>query len=178
MWEITLGNWPPACRVLAENVGEAFFTFGMLHKLVIGFAVVAIINGVFMQQTFSVAAMDDVIMVRRKQTASEYHRRKMKQLWKEADLSADGEITLTKWQALLEDPGVKTWLSSMELDARDAALVFKLIDESNDGTVSFEELVQGVSKLKGAARSIDLHALALDHQKLFEYVSQSFRLHY
>eukprot|EP00928_Gymnodinium_smaydae_P050595 TRINITY_DN3414_c0_g1_i3.p1 TRINITY_DN3414_c0_g1~~TRINITY_DN3414_c0_g1_i3.p1 ORF type:complete len:512 (-),score=62.63 TRINITY_DN3414_c0_g1_i3:122-1657(-) len=176
MWEITLGNWPPACRVLAENVGEAFFTFGMMHKLIIGFAVVAIINGVFTQQTFSVAAMDDVIMVRRKQTAAEYHRRKMNQLWKEADRSGDGEVTLPEWQELLDNPGVKTWLASMELDARDAALVFELLDESNDGTVSFEELVHGVSKLKGAARSIDLHALAREHQKLKDYMCKPSRL--
>eukprot|EP00928_Gymnodinium_smaydae_P050597 TRINITY_DN3414_c0_g2_i1.p1 TRINITY_DN3414_c0_g2~~TRINITY_DN3414_c0_g2_i1.p1 ORF type:complete len:512 (-),score=56.26 TRINITY_DN3414_c0_g2_i1:100-1635(-) len=176
MWEVTLGNWPPASRILAEHVGEAFFALGMLHKLVIGFAVVAIINGVFMQQTFSVAAMDDVIMVRRKETQMQYHRKKMKQLWKEADMSGDGEITLNEWLALLDHPEVKTWLASMELESRDAALVFELLDESDDGTVSFEELVVGVSKLKGAARSIDLHALAREHQKLYDHVSKPFRL--
>eukprot|EP00928_Gymnodinium_smaydae_P054548 TRINITY_DN3829_c0_g1_i4.p1 TRINITY_DN3829_c0_g1~~TRINITY_DN3829_c0_g1_i4.p1 ORF type:complete len:508 (-),score=78.70 TRINITY_DN3829_c0_g1_i4:322-1845(-) len=174
--EVTLGNWPPACRVLAENVGEVFFVLGMLHKLVIGFAVVAIINGVFIQETFKVTAMDDILMVRRKQQALECHTKKMKALWTEADSGGDGEITIDEWQQLLKDPGVKTWLASMELDARDARLVFELLDESNDGTVSFDELVVGVSKLKGAARSIDLHALAREHQRLHDIVCKPLRL--
>merc|ERR1712087_668936 len=52
MFEITLANWPPACRLLIENVSEWFALLAILHKLFVGFAVVAVINGVFMQETF------------------------------------------------------------------------------------------------------------------------------
>eukprot|EP00928_Gymnodinium_smaydae_P024163 TRINITY_DN19642_c0_g1_i1.p1 TRINITY_DN19642_c0_g1~~TRINITY_DN19642_c0_g1_i1.p1 ORF type:complete len:560 (-),score=111.03 TRINITY_DN19642_c0_g1_i1:240-1877(-) len=159
MFEITLGNWPPACRVLAENVNEIFFFLGLMHKLAIGFAVVAVINGVFIQETFSVSALDDVVMVRRKEKMARFHLRKMMDLWKEADNSDDGKISKQEWCELLEDKSIKTWLSSMELETRDAELVFRLIDESDDGEVSFAELVAGVARLKGSARSLDLLAL-------------------
>ena len=36
----------------------------ILHKLVIGFAVVGVINGVFIQETFKVASSDNQIMMR------------------------------------------------------------------------------------------------------------------
>ena len=38
----------------------------MAYKLVIGFAAVGIINAVFMQETFKVAASDDKLMMRQK----------------------------------------------------------------------------------------------------------------
>eukprot|EP00928_Gymnodinium_smaydae_P043711 TRINITY_DN29238_c0_g1_i1.p1 TRINITY_DN29238_c0_g1~~TRINITY_DN29238_c0_g1_i1.p1 ORF type:complete len:527 (+),score=81.81 TRINITY_DN29238_c0_g1_i1:48-1583(+) len=164
--EIALGNWPPACRVLAENVGEVFFLLGMIHKLAIGFAVVAIINGVFIQETFKVTAMDDVIMLRQKQQAIAHHINKMKRLWKEADASRDGYISFDEWEQLTKDPGVKTWLASMELDASDAHLIFELLDESKDGKLSFEELVTGMSKFRGAAKSIELQTVCRQLQKI------------
>ena len=54
MFEITLGNWPPVARILQENVSEFYVAFSIIHKLVIGFAVIGVINGVFMQETFKV----------------------------------------------------------------------------------------------------------------------------
>merc|ERR1712000_478352 len=62
MFEITLGNWMPPCRALVENVGEGWLMFFILHRLLIGFSVVAVINAVFMQETFKVATQDDKIL--------------------------------------------------------------------------------------------------------------------
>eukprot|EP00929_Paragymnodinium_shiwhaense_P036201 TRINITY_DN19430_c0_g1_i3.p1 TRINITY_DN19430_c0_g1~~TRINITY_DN19430_c0_g1_i3.p1 ORF type:complete len:160 (-),score=48.74 TRINITY_DN19430_c0_g1_i3:508-987(-) len=63
MFELTLGNWVPVSRVLMEKVSEWYFFFTLFHKCVIGFAVVNVINGVFLQKTFAVAAADDHIMM-------------------------------------------------------------------------------------------------------------------
>eukprot|EP00971_Amphidinium_carterae_P268231 5321668-Amphidinium_carterae.1 len=60
MFELTLANWPPACRVatsggnevMADAVGEWWIFFAILHKLSFGFALVGIINGAVMQETF------------------------------------------------------------------------------------------------------------------------------
>eukprot|EP00928_Gymnodinium_smaydae_P070245 TRINITY_DN5412_c0_g3_i1.p1 TRINITY_DN5412_c0_g3~~TRINITY_DN5412_c0_g3_i1.p1 ORF type:complete len:549 (-),score=53.09 TRINITY_DN5412_c0_g3_i1:226-1872(-) len=168
MFEITLGNWPPVCRILGQRISEWFLLLGVVHKLSIGFAVVAIINGVFMQETFTVSAMDDVLMVRRKELQTKHHVRKMHALWRAVESGGDGMISRDEWKSFLTHPVVKTWLGSMELDARDAELAFSLLDESGDDQLSFTELVQGVSKLKGAAKSIDLHALWRENLKIQE----------
>merc|ERR1711987_41602 len=52
MFEITLGNWPPVARLLSENVTEWFTLVNVLHKLTIGFALVGVLNGVILQETF------------------------------------------------------------------------------------------------------------------------------
>jgi len=158
MFEITLANWPPVCRLLSENVSEWFTLFCLLHKLTIGFAVVGVINGVFMQETFKVAATDDVIMVRQKEKAVATHAKKMKQLFAHADQSGHGFLSLQEFQHVVMEPAVQTWLASMELDTGDADTLYRLIDDG-DGRLSADELIAGVAKLKGAARSIDMAIL-------------------
>merc|ERR1719172_428822 len=67
MFEITLANWPPVCRLLSENVSEYFMFFAVCHKLTIGLAVVGVINGVFMQETFKIASSGDGNIMREKE---------------------------------------------------------------------------------------------------------------
>merc|ERR1719198_2319740 len=89
MFEITLANWPPVARLLSENVSEFFMPICVVHKLLIGFAVVGVINGVFMQETFKVAATNDRIMIRQKEKAAKMHTAKMRRLFEQADDSGD-----------------------------------------------------------------------------------------
>merc|ERR1719191_1989783 len=63
MFEITLGNWIVPARALVENVSEWYMVFAIFHKLVIGFSVVSVITGVFIQETFKVATSDDTLML-------------------------------------------------------------------------------------------------------------------
>merc|ERR1711865_467181 len=64
MFELTLANWPPVTRLLQEEVSEWFMPICLIHKLTIGFAVVGVINGVILQETFKVASTDGMIMMR------------------------------------------------------------------------------------------------------------------
>merc|ERR1712232_701073 len=152
---------PPVTRLLTENVSESFMFFCLLHKLTIGFAVVGVINGVFMQETFKVAAMDDLNMVRQKERAMKKHAEKMTKLFLAADSSGDGYLDAEEFRGVMNDPGVRLWLSSMDIDAADADVLFGLLD-TGDGSLELKEIIQGVSRLKGPARSLDLNVLMRD----------------
>ncbi|CAJ1342845.1 unnamed protein product [Effrenium voratum] len=160
MFEITLGNWPPVCRLLSEKVSEWFMLLCILHKLVIGFAVVGVINGVFIQETFKVASSDNQIMMRQKERSSNLHEMKMRQLFLEADNDGDGLVSADEWRELVSHPAVQLWLGSMDLDAADADGLYELIhDLDADGDLTMDELIRGVARLKGTARSYDLQML-------------------
>merc|ERR1719345_720517 len=90
MFELTLGNWPPVTRLLSEEVTEWFMLICIAHKLTIGFAVVGVINGVILQETFKVAATDDMIMVRQKKREQQTLTRKMGLLFEALDASENG----------------------------------------------------------------------------------------
>ena len=124
-----------------------------------GFAVIGVINGVFMQETFKVASTDDVIMVRQKSNAMKLHHQNMSQLFAALDNKGSGQVTRKEFRLLADYPDVKTWLASMDLQTDDMETMFNLMDENNGGSVTLEQLLKGMAKLKGHARSIDLWTL-------------------
>merc|ERR1719487_631143 len=164
MFEITLGNWKPPCEALVENVGEFWMLFSLAHKFVIGFSVVSVITGVFIQETFKVATTNDEIMILQKERQIKTHLKKMQAFFAHADDSDDEALDVHEFQMAVDHPGVKTWLSSMELDARDIPTLFRLIDINGDQRITAAELVAGAARLKGTARSIDLIHLSAEHR--------------
>merc|ERR1711964_512671 len=166
MFEITLANWPPICRMLSENVSPWFMLFAVCHKLSVGFTVVAVIQGVFIQETFKAASNDDNIMIRQKEIANTGHRKKMQAFLEFANSTnegtGDGTVSLELFRQMFEDPDLKLWFSSMELVAYDVDRLFHLLDVDGDGRLTADEIMVGVGKLRGTARSIDLWSLTRD----------------
>jgi hypothetical protein len=161
MFEITLGNFPPVSRLLMENVTEWFVVFSLLHKMSIGFAVVGVINGVILQETFKVAATDDIIMVRQKKKNADIGKDKMIHLFHALDTSGDGMLEFEEFADIAQDPDVRTWLSSMDIETDDLGTLFQLIDLKGNGTVTIDDLCDRIPRIKGGARSIDALALRL-----------------
>ena len=172
MFEISLANWPPAVRMLAEEVSVWFMMLGVIHKLVTGFAVVGVINGVFMQETFKTAANDDAIMMRQREKAIKMHTQKMKNLFLAADASNDGVMDFAEFKAAMKHQAVKTWLNAMDLDTSDIDTLFNLIGDKS-GRVTADGLARAVATLKGAAKSMDLHRVLLKLQEQDARIAKS-----
>jgi len=156
MFEITLANWPVACRVLVEEVSEAFIIYAVLHKMILGFAVVGIVNGIFLTETFKVLAVDNFLMARQAMRRQNTHSKKMCHLFWQADKDGDGRVDKAEWVEICKDEWVQNWLHSQDIDARDAVLLFEQLDDSQDGRITADELVQGTSRLKGPAASMNM----------------------
>jgi len=160
MFEITLGNWMVPARALVENISEWYMIFSLAHKLVIGFSVVSVLTGVFIQETFKVATTDDRVMMMSKERAKKIHADKMALLFAVADEDGNGVIDFEEFHSALADAEVRTWLSAMELDVRDERALFSLLDLDGDGHISHQELLEGVAQLKGGARSYEVCSLS------------------
>merc|ERR1719482_616187 len=156
MFELTLANWPPVARLLSEELSEWFMLICVIHKLTIGFAVIGVINGVILQETFKVASTDDHIMVRQKRQASDLLQKKMKKLIEALDISGDGELDMEEFQIISSHPEVRLWLASMDIETDDLEGLFNLLDDDKSGSLTLEELNQRIPRLQGSARSIDL----------------------
>lgn len=157
-FEVTLGNFAPIMKVLTKNVDESWSLFVITYKLVGGFAVITVIRGVFLQETFKVAASDDDLMLLKQRRQMIKHMRKMTRLFQTADTKGTNTLTWKNFNKLLGDPFIRSWLAAYEFEVSDVKLVFDLMDDG-DGRLSVDELMTGVSRLKGFARSIDLHVL-------------------
>jgi len=174
MFEITLANWIPVCRALAEHVSEWYVIFALIHKFIIGFAVVMVITGVFLQETFKVASTDDTIMMNQKQRAIKTHTKKMSVLFKAADEDGNGMLEREEFCAMMKDDHVVTWLSSMGLEVADADTLFTMVakESENGEAITAVEFVKGVARLKGNAKSIDMAVMMHENRQLMAQVQK------
>merc|ERR1712137_1439787 len=130
----------------------------LVYKMAIGFAVLSVIRGVFLHETFKAASSDDELMVVQKRRAQRKHEEKMKRLFSQANMSCEGGIQRSEFQDLLQDDTVRVWLAAQDVEVGDGTLLFDLMDDG-DKKLTVEELVKGVARLRGPARSLDLIGL-------------------
>eukprot|EP00928_Gymnodinium_smaydae_P033689 TRINITY_DN24068_c0_g1_i2.p1 TRINITY_DN24068_c0_g1~~TRINITY_DN24068_c0_g1_i2.p1 ORF type:complete len:605 (-),score=105.63 TRINITY_DN24068_c0_g1_i2:22-1791(-) len=169
MFEITLGNWVPVARFLAEDLSMWFVVFSIFHKLSIGFAVIGVINGVFISETFKTASQDDAIMLMMKKRLAHAHAQKMHVFFENADMSEDGWVDKKEFNHILKDPEVRHWLAAQEIDVSDADLLFHHLARNDvKERISAAAMVSGVAKLKGTARNLDVLHLSVKAEELEE----------
>merc|ERR1712093_28226 len=81
MFELSLANFPPIVWVLSEKITSWLIFFCLVHKLTVGFAVIGVINSVFIQETFKVANQDNYILKRQRERSDANFAEKMKLLF-------------------------------------------------------------------------------------------------
>jgi Ca2+-binding EF-hand superfamily protein len=166
MVEMLLGNWYSITRVLIY-FNELFMLFGICHQLVLGFAVIEVISGVFLNETFKVANLDDSIMLNEVRRAAKAEKTKLTEFFLKADKDGSGQVDQDELKTVLDNKQVGEWLSAMGLDLSDIDKVFNMLDTDGDGQLSCQELVDGAALLKKPARAVDLQAV----QKMLQDLS-------
>ncbi|CAK9013983.1 Sodium channel protein 60E (Drosophila ion channel 60) (Drosophila sodium channel 1) (Protein smell-impaired 60E) (Sodium channel 2) (DmNav2), partial [Durusdinium trenchii] len=168
--EMTLANWPTPSRVLTENVSEVWIFFVLSFQLLVGFSVMKVIMGVFLQNTFNVASNDDVIMMSQKERAVKVHTKKMEALFDAADENGNGRLDEEEFDSIIQDPACVAWLSAMGLEASlmSGKDLYKLLCAEGTSDLSAVELCNGVASLKGNATSLNMALLQKDQLKIKE----------
>lgn len=173
MFELTLGNWVPVARTLQENVSGFLVAFSIAHKVSLGFACVGVVNGVFMQETFKVAQSDDAMLMRGAENRRKMHVKKMTEFLTYTDDSGDGKISNSEWTECLKNQQVQFWFAGQGVGLGEADRLFNCLETDGDGKLSPEELVAGVSRLQGPAKSLDLAFFKEDMAKDVQDFSDS-----
>merc|ERR1719215_2202174 len=94
--------------------------------------------------------------------------RRLKELFDELDTSKDGIISLSEFEDHLSDHRMQALLQTVEIDTSDAWTLFKLLDTDGGGSVDVEEFVEGVQKLRGQAKSIQMAQLMYYHRCILD----------
>jgi len=169
MFEVLFASWGPACRVLMENVSEWFSLFFLFYRCILGFAVLNIINAVFVQQTMKTASSDEEIAFKQKEKDIQSYTRKVKKLFQTMDASGDGAINLTEFSKLVQSPKLKFWMGQLELEYHDLLSLFEFLD-NGDGEITLMEFIDGAARLRGSAKALDIWRVETKVEVLFEEV--------
>lgn len=171
MFEMTFGNWYTPSRVLVEHCSEWFMIFFICHVMVIGFSMLAVINGVFINETFKVSERDDKYMLMRQLTDDKVHSDKMRRLFAAADVDGSGDISAEEFGGICTIPEIRNWLSAMQVDFDHTEELLDLVDKNGDGNVTVDELIEGMARLKGQAKAFDQIIVRKKIQRMEERIS-------
>ncbi|CAK9030962.1 unnamed protein product [Durusdinium trenchii] len=153
MFEILFANWSPPCRILVDEVSESFAVFFLIYRCLLGFAVLNVVNAVFVQQTMKTASSDEELAFKQKERDLELFTRKVKKLFRTVDESGDGLINKDEFSKLVKDPMLNFWLGQLELEYHDLMGLFEFLD-NGDGEITPQGSMQ--FKLRTIFEEIDM----------------------
>jgi len=168
MFEITFsGGWPNYTRTIIEEVSPWYAAFFACYVGGVVFAVIRIITALFLKETLAVAASDAEMMIQQKMKDKQKFASKLQEVFRAADESGDGLVSEAEFHAFLVNPKARALFSAMELESHEVESLFEMLDDG-DGSVSFDEFLQGVVRLKGTARSQDVLAILHESRKVLK----------
>merc|ERR1719265_154019 len=75
------------------------------------------------------------------------------------DLSGDGEVSLDEFMNRAEDPELRAFFSSLDLEIGDARHFFYMLSGLGTKSVKLSHFVSGCIRLRGAAQALDLNEM-------------------
>lgn len=158
MFEVLFANWVPSCRILVDNVTEWFSLAFILYRCIVGFAVLNVVNAVFVQSTLKIAQQDSEHLIVVQQKAAEKMAERLNHVFTELDSSGDGSLSWDEFSVVLTDPRMKAMVASIEVDPHDLEILFRILDDG-DGQIQMEEFTNGIRQIKGSAKALDVAQL-------------------
>lgn len=158
-------DWMTAARQLRTlQAGEFYFAMFCFFIFFCLIGLLNVVNGIFVDSAVCTRTEDEVVQHFRddEQRTSEEIRR----IFQQGDRDGSGSITLQELQLQVKHPWVKAYFAGLDIDPREASIIFTLLDTDNSGELSIEEFVAGILKMKGSAKGVDVLAIMFDHQRL------------
>eukprot|EP00931_Biecheleriopsis_adriatica_P114810 TRINITY_DN90705_c0_g1_i1.p1 TRINITY_DN90705_c0_g1~~TRINITY_DN90705_c0_g1_i1.p1 ORF type:complete len:625 (+),score=111.90 TRINITY_DN90705_c0_g1_i1:27-1877(+) len=149
--------------------GEAYFVFYSFFIFFCLIGMLNVINGMFVDAAVCTRTEDEMIQQHKRDVKSICEQ--IGKIFDEGDGDASGSITLDELKEQMKNPWVKAYFAGLDIDTREASIIFTLADSNRNGELSIAEFATGVLKMKGAAKGVDVLTLMFDHYQL----SQSFQ---
>lgn len=151
-------SWGEVTNAL-KDMPWIFFALFFFYLSFTILAVLNIITGVFVDNAVETAKTQREFLVQKEMELREAYTKEMRQFFMEMDSDGSGSITMAELMEYFDDKRVQSYFQALGLDPEDTERLFELIDEDGSGEVSIDEFLQGCLRLKGLARSIDVHAV-------------------
>merc|ERR1712113_12961 len=171
MFQVTLGGEGLALAEAVVDLHWFYTLFFVTYSAVVVFAVICIIQALFLKDTLECAANDAEMMVQERLDLKRNTLDKLRAVFMVADTSGDGFLTLDELEEVLSIPQVKGYMELLELEISEVSALFDLLD-SGDQVISIEEFTTGVMRLKGEARSLDVVCILRNTDALKNMVTE------
>jgi len=145
-----------------------FFTFFTT------FALLNIITGIFVDSSINSAQNDKDEVIQEQLHQQNSALSEMQKLFQLADKDGSGSMDLDEFEEHLQSKEVRAHFLSLGIEVDKVKGLFRLLDLDMSGELSLEEFVQGCTRLRGPAKSIDLATLMNEYMRMSDDLQRFF----
>merc|ERR1719362_147493 len=164
-------NWGEVADLIAQ-AGIFYGFLVVIYVFINLFSVLNIVTGVFVDGAIELAKRDRNMMIEKQNTNRDTSRKHLVALLSVVDKDGDGQVSRDEFFAALQDSEVQDFMDALGIDPENAAEVFMLLDEDGDGIVDVTEFIQGMEKVRGEAKSVDIQMLKLHSMKIIDTLNR------
>jgi len=129
-----------------------------------------VVTGVFCQGAIEGATHDQTIVIESHMEFAERYAQQLKSLFNDMDRDGSGTITIDELEDHLQDPAVKAYFASLDIDPSDTWTLFSLLDADGTNEIDLEEFIIGCFRLKGNAKAMDMVLLGYESKRLSKQI--------
>lgn len=169
MWTIiqvtTLDNWASEIgRPLLEVAPISLFTL-IVSIMLVTFGVLNILLAVMVERMQNINKESQTMASRILEKTEQALMASMADEFRASDEDGSGELDFEEFKEMIQRPSIKEKLNLLGIALDEAENLFEIMDGDKSGTVSPEEFVDGLQKMKGQAKGQDIVQLIVFAQK-------------
>lgn len=162
---ITFDNWSPEIARPLMSVAPISTFFVVLSIPVLNWGTLNILLAVLIERMQNMNMENRTASEQRLEKAEAKLLETMAADFNEADVNSKGELEFSEFQLLIREPALKAKLNMLGIASDEAENLFDVMDGDKSGTVTPEEFIDGLQRLKGQARGQDIVHLICFAQK-------------
>eukprot|EP00927_Polykrikos_kofoidii_P056216 TRINITY_DN5037_c0_g2_i1.p1 TRINITY_DN5037_c0_g2~~TRINITY_DN5037_c0_g2_i1.p1 ORF type:complete len:690 (+),score=129.47 TRINITY_DN5037_c0_g2_i1:112-2181(+) len=155
---------------LQTSTAYSFLFLGFISSVFFG--VLNIVTAIFVDSAMQSQQHYKDLLIQERTLKNQLFTEHLKQVFRQIDTDGSGSITGDEMEYFLQDPALNAYLEAIDVYPNDARALFCLLDVDDSGEVNIDEFCQGCLRLKGEAKSFDIHCLIYNVEKLYARISQ------
>jgi len=145
----------------ASPVAAAFLMF---YVIITVFAVVNVVNGVFVNTAVETAMHDKDVASMKQLQLQESIVQTLKQVFEEIDANGTCLVSLEDIEVAMETRKLGGFLESMGISTQDMITLFMILDADKSGLLDLDEFVTGCMQLHGPAKSLQVAKMSHENK--------------